>query len=97
MDKKLKINGTDIKEDFLIEMELLEQSINSIRLKTYHKLFKMLFSRYSVKEDRFKLKKNGKNKLQKSETLREYLQEHLDIYLREVLSKPKPEKKNKIL
>ena len=46
MDKKLKINGTDIKEDFLIEMELLEQSINSIRLKTYHKIFKMLFSRY---------------------------------------------------
>jgi len=55
----------------------------------------MLYSRYSVKEDRFKLNKNGKNKLHKSEALREYLKSHLDIYLREILSKPKPEKKIK--
>ena len=37
----------------------------------------------SVKEDRFKLKK-GKNKLQKSD-FGEYLQEHLDIYLRGII------------
>lgn len=98
MDQLLKIEVEDsnnIKEDFLIEMELLEQSINRIRLTNYHKLFRMLYSRYSVKEDRFKLNKNGKNKLHKSEALREYLKSHLDIYLREILSKPKPEKKIK--
>ena len=91
MENQIEIDDVYTKEDFLLG----DQSINKIRCKTYHKLFRMLYSRYSVKEDRFKLNKNGKNKLHKSEALREYLKSHLDIYLREILSKPKLEKKIK--
>ena len=93
MENQIKIKDDELytKENFL----LVDQSINQIKCRTYHKLFRMLYSRYSPLKDRFKLNKNGKNKLQKSEALREYLKSHLDIYLREILSKPKPEKKIK--
>ena len=97
MENQIKIKDDELytKENFLTEMKLVDQSINQIKCRTYHKLFRMLYSRYSPLKDRFKLNKNGKNKLQKSEALREYLKSHLDIYLREILSKPKPEKKIK--